>query len=177
MSKTYKDSTGYKKAFYSTIATYCFHYYLDYQVDIWGRIGDGEDGRPSQGGLIHMRSVRFQEVFKLFWVEITVEVLWYLEGDTKCFGCFYWHNLERTSNSEENKNAKVTITGFTIKDWRISLGKAPRAWLDVTQRLIMEYHPFCPLHCFLTCLFNYLRQGTQPHVLVWPTLLCVVWSL
>lgn len=43
-----------------------FHYYLDDQVDIWGRVGDGEDGGSGQGGLIHMWCVRFQEVFILF---------------------------------------------------------------------------------------------------------------
>lgn len=43
-----------------------FHYYLDDQVDIWGRVGDGEDGRSGQGGMIHIWSVRFQEVFILF---------------------------------------------------------------------------------------------------------------
>lgn len=60
---------------------YGFHFYLDDQVDVWGRVGDGEDGGSGLCGLIHMWSVSSQEVFKLFWVQITVEVLWYLEGD------------------------------------------------------------------------------------------------
>lgn len=42
------------------------HYYLDDQVNIWRRVGDGKDARSGQGGIIRMWSVRFQEAFKLF---------------------------------------------------------------------------------------------------------------
>lgn len=52
--------------------------HLDDQVNIWRRVGDGEDGGPGQGGGIHVRRVRFQEIFKLLRVEIIVEVLRYL---------------------------------------------------------------------------------------------------
>lgn len=57
---------------------YYYYYYLDDQVYVWRGIRDGEDGRPGQGGLIHTGSVKFQEIFKLFRVQITVEVLCYL---------------------------------------------------------------------------------------------------
>ena len=57
------------------------HCYLDDQVDIWGGVGDGEDGRSGQGGVIHMWRVNFQVVLKMFWVQVTVKVLWYLEED------------------------------------------------------------------------------------------------
>lgn len=85
LSKKYKKKSSgksYIKLLLAMIHRCCgFHYYLDDQVDIWGWVGDGEDGRSGQGGMIHIWSVRFQEVFILFWVQIAVEVLRYLEGD------------------------------------------------------------------------------------------------
>lgn len=52
--------------------------YLDDQVNIWRGVGDGKDGGPGQGGGIHVRGVRFEEIFKLLRVEIVVKVLRYL---------------------------------------------------------------------------------------------------
>lgn len=57
--------------------------YLNDQVDIWRGVGDGKDGRPGQSGGVHVRGVRFQEIFKLFRVEIVVKVLRYLRAGGK----------------------------------------------------------------------------------------------
>lgn len=105
-----------------------FHYYLDDQVDIWGRVGDGEDRRSGQGGLINMWHVRFQEIFKLFWVQITVEVLWYLEGDRDekhMRGYFCWYDVLLTPNSGQNKMQNVTLrySVFQKTNWRNHLRK------------------------------------------------------
>lgn len=153
-------------------------YYLDDQVDVWGRVGDGEDGRSGQRGLIRVRSVRFQEVFKLVRVQITVEVLWYLEGDGD----------EEFNFWEPEKRLFTVVTfvdrifyGHKIKEvqcfpWKIEAISLEKCWVHVNQRLILEYYSSSPLRRFSARLPNDLRLGTQPYVLVWPGRVCVMWS-
>lgn len=65
-------------------------FYLDDQVDIWRRVGDGEDRRSGQCRLVHVWSVRLQDVFQMFRVQVEVEVLGYLKGD----GGFTLHHIK-----------------------------------------------------------------------------------
>lgn len=93
-----KKKSGSLEAKTCTLAVYCyhlsvdcrqFHHYLDDQKYICGRVGDGEDGWFGCCGRIHTISVMFQVVFKLFRVQVTVEILRYLQRKKKHFT---WEN-------------------------------------------------------------------------------------